>query len=250
MASGEITKADIFQTEDKGPLYRINVDHGGGWKTIYLHSGLDDFDLLRVGRRVMQGEMLAWTSNSGAKAVHQHVTQLQDGTAVRQVFAERAVATHQGDQSSWGLWDTPEKAEVIVSANCPGNRFMSWVQSGESYAMLYRPSDGRTQIKHLNPDGSTTNTWTGNLGRGWTHFESYTLGAHAHAIFYKAATGEVRFVRMNLQGDGITNRGSGSWFTGWSHITPFSRAGRTYLLVYSSLHGFANLERVKPARST
>lgn len=242
-AAGEITKADLFETPEKGDMYRINIDHGDGWKTIYLHSGIDDFDLLEVGRKVAQGEMIAWTSNSGATAIHQHITQTRDGDAVRSVFDGKSVETREADQSSWGHWGT-NQAERILSKNCAGVSFMRWREGGRTYAATYRPTDGRIIMLRLRDDGSSSQTWTGNWGTGWTHLEPFQLNDQPHAILYQAATGTVRFIRIKSGGEGATVRKEGKWFAGWTHIEPFRRGDNTYLLVYSSLHGFANLERV------
>ena len=59
----------------------VFLDHGGGWKTFYLH--LEFEPPLAVGQSVAQGEQIGRTCNSGADSMHLHYTQVEDGAAVR-----------------------------------------------------------------------------------------------------------------------------------------------------------------------
>jgi len=240
-AAGKVTFAGLVNDE-----YRIYLDHGDGWVTHYIHLETENPLPIKVGRQIAQGEQIGRTGKSGAQAIHQHYSQLQDGKAVRIAFAGSLIDTHAGNASSYGTWGK-SSAEKIISLNCAGNTFMGWTQSGDHYNLLYKPGTGQTKIVRTNPNGAgVTATWNGTWSTGWTNFVPYHLatGGHPHAIVYKSSTGQVSFLRLNLHGAGVTTLSSGTWYKGWTDFVPLTLAGDKYFIAYDSVHGYANIDRI------
>jgi hypothetical protein len=245
-AAGEI---DVVHTV--GGEHRVYVDHGGGWRTAYIH--LKELPPLTVGQRVAQGEVIGLVSNSGTGGTndeHLHYNQFRDGTTIRATFNGQLVDTHAGDSSTWGHWGSAS-AEAITSVNCVDNSFAAFYQNGIRYQILYKPSTGEAKVMEVESDGSAvTNVWTGNWGQRWTHIIPFDLsGGQQHIFRYKASTGEFRFDSVNNGALGFTSQSSGTWWAGWTNITPFRFGGKPYLLVYDQVHGYANIEKINATGS-
>ena len=133
--------------------HRVFIDHGGGWTTAYIH--LESLPPLTVGQQVAQGEMVGRISNSGAEAMHLHYQQMADGYPVRIRFNGELIDTHAGNLDSYNTWGTDD-AERLTSLNCPGNSFVPFVQNGNRYQLVYKPSSGLTKIVRLDSDGAGT----------------------------------------------------------------------------------------------
>lgn len=240
-AAGKVTFVGLVNDE-----YRIYLDHGDGWVTHYIHLETENPLPITVGREIAQGEQIGRTGKSGADAIHQHYTQLQDNQAVRIAFAGALIKTHADNESSYGTWGK-STAEKIISLNCAGNTFMGWAQGGNYYNLLYKPGYGDVKIVRMNPGGAgVTSTWDGTWSTGWTNFMPYHLasGGHPHAIAYKSSTGQVSFMRMGLNGAGITTLSSGTWYKGWTNFVPLTLDGDKYFIAYDSVHGYANIDRI------
>ena len=67
---------------DNGETH-MYVDHGGGWKTYYVHTKMGP---LEVGDEVAQGQQIGQVDKLGSPTLHLHYTQLRDGEAVRVAF--------------------------------------------------------------------------------------------------------------------------------------------------------------------
>ena len=222
---------------------RVFIDHGNGWRTDYVH--LESVPPLTVGQHVAQGEMVGRISNSGAESMHLHYNQMKDGSPFRVSFNGQQIATHAGDQSTWGHYGHDD-AESLTSMNCPQNSFVAFNQNGFRYQLLYKPGNGDVKIVRLDSDArGVTTVYSGSFGRRWTHLVPFTLsGGQQHLFRYQTSTGQMRFDRINPQAEGTTTIGSGTWSKGWTHVTPFVLGGKPYLLVYDSLHGYANIDRI------
>ena len=253
ISEGEPALASAAGTVDKietsGGEHRVFVDHGGGWRTAYVH--LESLPPLTVGQHVAQGEMVGRISNSGAEAMHLHYHHYRDDTLFRISFNGEPIDTHAGNKSSWGTWGK-ESAEELTSLNCPGNSFVPYTINGARYMLIYKPGSiegpgGPAKIVRLGADGKgVTTTFSGFLGQRNTHLVPFNPGSQPHFFDYKASTGDVRFFRFNLKGDGMTLLSSGKWWKGWTHFTPLRIGGKPYFLAYDSLHGYANVDRIHP----
>ncbi len=247
LSDGEHALAAAAGTVDQvytssGGEHRVFIDHGGGWRTAYVH--LKELPPLTVGQQVAQGQVIGIVSNSGATSPHLHYNQMADGSPVRASFNGSLVDTHAGDTSTWGHYGSAA-AEAITSVNCAGNSFGTFNQSGLRYQILYKPSTGAVKFMRIEADGSgATAVWDGDWGQRWTHIVPFTSGGQQHIFRYKSGTGEVRFDRVNASAQGTTNLSSGTWWSGWTHVTPFALAGNTYFLVHDTLHGYTNIERI------
>jgi hypothetical protein len=237
-----------LETMDNGE-HRVWLDHGGGWKTTYVH--LESLPPLTVGQQVAQGEMVGRISNSGADTMHLHYNQFRDNALTRISFNGKLIDTHAGNEDSWGTWGS-DSAEELTSVNCPGNSFVPFTINAVRYMLIYKPGStegpgGPAKIVRLAPDGKgVTTTFSGFLGQRLTHLVPFTTGIHPHFFDYKASTGEVRFFRLALGGQGMTLLSSGKWWKGWTHFTPFSLGGKPYFLAYDSVNGYANIDRIHP----
>ena len=247
LSEGEYALAAAAGTVDLvhtvGGEHRLYIDHGGGWRTAYVH--LKELPPLTVGQKVAQGEVIGIVSNSGAEAMHLHYNQFRDGTTIRATFNDQLVDTHAGNPDSWGLWNSPN-AEAITSVNCMANAFASFNLNGLRYQILYKPATGETKFMQLASDGSSvTNEWTGNWGMRWTHIIPFDLaGGQQHIFRYKASTGEFRYERVNSQAQGTTLLSSGTWWAGWTNILPINMGGKPHFIVYDQVHGYVNVEKV------
>ncbi|WP_117214097.1 VCBS repeat domain-containing M23 family metallopeptidase [Allorhizocola rhizosphaerae] len=117
--------------------WTIILDHGGGWKTYYLH--LMDASFLPVGSEVKQGQHMGYVGNSGIPdrqyVPHLHYTVMEQDVAVRAVFSGVPAAPHAGDIGA---------TEQIVSRNCGS----SW--DGDAMAELVTVSPDGTVTVYLN----------------------------------------------------------------------------------------------------
>jgi hypothetical protein len=222
--------------------HRVFLDHGGGWRTDYIH--LESLPPLSVGQQIGQGQVVGRVGKSGATSFHLHYNQMEDGTPSRVSFNGSLIDTHAGNLDSYGTYGTDD-AEQLTSLNCAGNTFATFNQNGMRYLILYKPASGLTKFVRLEADGvGVTTVWSGDWGRKWTHIVPFYLGASQYFFRYKASTGEVRFDRVNLQADGTTTLSQGTWWAGWTHFMPFALGGKPYFVAYDSLHGYANVERI------
>lgn len=247
-AAGTVIAADSDLDEPVVKGNYVYLDHGGGWKTYYLH--LESVPPLTVGQQVAQGEQIGRTSNSGADSMHLHYTQVRDGDAVQIAFNGTLIDTHADNEDSHGTWGGDD-AEELTSLNCPGNSFMGFNQNGQRYQLLHKPGSGSTKIVRLDADGTgVTTTYEDTWSLGYTHLTPFYLaGGQQHAFVYKSSSGTVRFLRMNSQGSGKTGLATWSWYGGWTHFAPFSIGGHPYFIAYDSLNGYANIERINPEGS-
>ncbi|MEO0406974.1 MAG: M23 family metallopeptidase [Cyanobacteria bacterium P01_A01_bin.135] len=247
-AAGTVIKS---QNTGQSGGWGIAIDHGGGWITANSYHMQEDIPWpIAVGQKVAQGEQLGRTGKTGATTVlHQHYTQLDHydpdkgiKNAVRVKFNGSSIRTHADNPDEW------RDGERIMSQNCAGNSFMGWHRGGRRYHLVYKPSNGATKILRMNSDGSVTTTYDKTWSKGWTHFAPFKgASGQPHAIAYKQATGEVKFLRLGLGGDSVTTLSSGKWAPGWTHFIPFSKNGERYFLAYDSVHGYANIDRIVPS---
>lgn len=256
----------IDRTLPNGLRY-IMIDHGGGWRTHYLHIAQEEGQpRLREGRKVATGEVIGRTSDSGSDTLHIHFAQVRDteldpagldaagfwdkiydGDAVRSVFAGTAVATHQGNQNSWGRWSR-DNAEEITSQNCPGNQFVSWMENGSRYIFRYRPGDGLIRVNRFEqPTASATSqTAQQDWDRGWTNFIDFLPDGsdRRHIMGYNFATGAVSFWEVAVGGGNLTKRRDISIYAGWTHMEKIRIDDRDYLVSYDSRYGHFNVDRI------
>src|SRR5262245_11338046 len=220
--------------------HRVRIDHGGGWKTDYIHLQYLPTDLT-VGRKVAQGEMIGRVGHSGADSPHLHYNQLKDGLPDRVAFNGQLIDTWEDNLDSYNTYGTDD-AESLTSMNCPGNSFAPFNMNGDRYQFLYKPSTGQVKIVRLDDDGTgVSTTYSDYWDQRYTSVVPFTLGGgQQHLFSYQSSTGEFRFDRFDSAGEGTTLLEQGTWWAGWTHVTPFTLGGKPYLLVYDSLHGYAN----------
>ncbi|MDJ0642676.1 MAG: M23 family metallopeptidase [Erythrobacter sp.] len=256
----------VDQTLPNGLRY-VMLDHGGDWRTHYLHIEDEEGQpRLSKGRKVAIGEVIGRTSDSGSSTLHTHYTQventaldqagldaagfwakLNDGDAVRARFDGSAVATHQADTDSWGHW-SDDSAEKLVSRNCPGNRFLSWKENGKRFILRYRPANGRVRINRFDqPVGQqTTQTAESDWGHGWNNFIEFlpTGSNHRHILAYNFATGAVGFWEIVPGAATINKINEVQIYAGWTHMEKIQIAGRDHLISYDSRYGHFNVDRI------
>ena len=82
LASADGTVIDAYTTGSGE--HRVQLDHGGGWTTHYVH--LESVPPLADGQLVAQGEQIGRISNSGAESMHLHYQQERDGAPAEVKF--------------------------------------------------------------------------------------------------------------------------------------------------------------------
>jgi len=220
---------------------RVFIDHGGGWETYYIH--LQSVPPLTVGQKVAQGEQVGRIGRSGADEYHLHYTQLKDGKAVRVAFDGKEIATHAGDESSWGKWPS-RTGEQLTSRNCPAEGLAPFSVDGKVHVLSYKSQTGVAGVVRLRADGkgAEANTWSAPVGRRWTSITPFSLGGKAHQLRYASSTGAVSWDRLGAGGP--TSLLTGTWGKNWTHIKPLAFGPQTYLLAYDQLSGHAAIDRV------
>ena len=270
-AAGTISLDYTWPDGDKEGERWVFVDHDNGWRTHYVHladePGQPRFAL---GRRISRGEILGFTSNSGASTVHLHYAQmdntnrdaawldgraranrenwgrvLRDGDKQWVAFNGRQIETRLSNLDSHNFGD-PE-SEKILSANCRGGRFASWEKDGETYILRYSPGGRNVRINRIHPTGdSNPQTFDG----GWSErhstvvpFES-RLNRQPYVFVYSFASGQARFMRIGTDFDSITFLKLVPKYAGWTEIVPMRIANRPFSIFYDSRYGWFNVDEI------
>lgn len=117
--------------------WTVILDHGGGWKTYYLH--LREQSNVAQGQEVKQGQHIGHVGNSGSEAStdastdamsdgreyipHLHYTVMADDVAQRAVFSGQPAKPHDGDiaakeriasRNCGSSWDGDARAELVI----------------------------------------------------------------------------------------------------------------------------------------
>jgi hypothetical protein len=114
-ASAAGTVVEAFGTSDKSPPYGsvVTIDHGGGWKTQYVH--LNDVLSVQKGDDVVRGQKIGKVGQISGLAPHLHYVQLKEGNAVRINFNGIPINVHAGAKKPDGTYPKQD----LVSANTP-----------------------------------------------------------------------------------------------------------------------------------
>lgn len=131
--------------------WTIILDHGGGWKTYFLH--LREKSFVPQGDQVMQGQHIGYVGNSGsdgghAYVPHLHYTVMLDEEAVQAVFSAEPTypPASMASRNCGSSLDGDAKADVVVLYEPEIN------PSRVRFADL--DGDGRKEMVVLDWDGS------------------------------------------------------------------------------------------------
>ena len=256
LASAAGTVENKMYTANFG--HRVDIDHGNGWKT---HLHLEQESPVENGDRVAQGERIGRVGNTGTDDMHLHYTQMRDGQAVRVAFNGTQIATHAGNEASFGpsgwagLWGSGN-AEALTSLNCPMNSFVHFkqaknpflrsTQGTHDYQLVYKPGTGAAKILRQRSDGKgiAKTTYNSTWSKGWTHFTPFYVDDGPHYFAYKSSTGEVDFDRVKPLGAGVKTIGEGTSDKGWTHFVPLVVGETTHFVAYDSTDGVATFARI------
>lgn len=231
--------------------HRVLLDHGGGWKTHYVH--LEQVPPLSIGQKVSEGEQIGRISNSGEGdvAMHLHYNQEKHPAANPNRPAEPVefngspIDTNAANTDDWGDWPGGEE---LTSLNCPGNSFLQFKQDGKLHQLEYKSGTGQVSIDRFKSDAKgLTHRWSGEWSQGWTHLVPFTKDGEPRFFAYKSSSGKVSFNKINANGQGNSSVSQGTWGKGWTHFMPFEKGGNSYYVAYNSLYGHANLDRINSA---
>jgi murein DD-endopeptidase MepM/ murein hydrolase activator NlpD len=114
-ASADGIVTDAFNTSNLTTPYGsvVTIDHGGGWKTQYVH--LDDALTVTTDDTVVQGQRIGKVGQIAGLTPHLHYVQIKDGNAVRITFNGVAIKVYAGSKQPDGTYPT----ENLVSVNAP-----------------------------------------------------------------------------------------------------------------------------------
>ncbi|MEL7132084.1 MAG: M23 family metallopeptidase [Pseudomonadota bacterium] len=247
-AAGEVVRDDIVADDVNGQVRIIRIAHANDWDTTYFHVMIEP-PFLTPGRKIAMGEVIGRAGRSGTGFANDHIHYNQrnpSNQAVRVQFDGVNAATHDGDQSTWGLF-LSDQAERMGSANCTGHSFIRWRDGGDNYILRYSPNTRRTRITRMDADGTGgTNTWTGeNWGRSWTHHAHWTSGSDHFLLQYSAPRGRAQFFRIEPNGTGLALiEDTNTWVQRWTTIKRVNHAGNNYLFVYNSITGYHQILRI------
>lgn len=110
-------------------------------------------------------------------------------------------------------------------------------------------------------DGAAIDTYAGNVASWDTYgtddaealtslncpggaFAAFNQNGMSHQILYKPGNGDVKIVRLDDDGTGVTTVFSGNWGRRWTHIVTFYLAGQPHLFRYKSSTGQVRFDRV------
>lgn len=79
-------------------------------------------------------------------------------------------------------------------------------------------------------------------------FLSWTDDGDRYQLIYKPSNGEVKIVRLDDDGTGVTTTWTGQWTLGWTHLVSFtaSLTGQPHALLYKSSTGQASFAQLLP----
>lgn len=127
VASAAGTVADVGPVKSpEGDYYGdyVNIDHGDGWETRYLH--IVKSAAIVKGSTVVRGQRLGTVGQYHDMGVHLHYTQLKSGAAVRIAFNGTPINVWQGAKKSDGTYPTQE----LLSNNIPTGITVGFVSGG------------------------------------------------------------------------------------------------------------------------
>lgn len=148
--------------------WTIILDHGGGWKTYYLH--LREASFIPAGQEVKQGQHIGYVGNSGTDdgpyVAHLHYTVMAHDIPKRAIFSGVPAKPHVSDINA---------RDKIASRNCGS----SW------------DGDARADLVLIDPDGTV---------KVYLNQGSFAFAAEGEVI----ATGRDTIHFADLDGDGRT----------------------------------------------
>ena len=132
--------------------WSIILDHGGGWKTHYLH--LREQSFLPQGQEVKQGQHMGFVGNTGSNngkpyVPHLHYTVMAGDAAQRAVFSGQPAAPHEGDltakekltsRNCGSSWDGDARAELVVVD--PDGTVKAYLNHGRNGLATFAASPG------------------------------------------------------------------------------------------------------------
>lgn len=127
------------------------INHGGTWKTKYVHLDKSSAKVLKVGDKVAQGDLVGYVGETGAPgAPHLHYEQWGNG-AIQHIWFDGARITY----GALGVYNGP----LYVSKNCGAP-----VRSAQNIVVGDFDGDGKADLAYGN--GSSI-MWSKGGKKGW-----------------------------------------------------------------------------------
>jgi murein DD-endopeptidase MepM/ murein hydrolase activator NlpD len=164
---GDRTPSNPQGPQGTGGGYYVKLDHGGGWRTLYLH--MLEFPMVQVGQSVAQGRQLGKVGSTGnSSGPHLHYEQQADGAKIESWFnGVPSEITH--DNASYAVQRT--------SLNC----------SDVSHR-LRRPDGSWTVFGSLGLSAVSTVVSAAGDSSGTTHVAVVRAGQVHHRVRYSDGT--------------------------------------------------------------
>ena len=130
---------------------QVVINHGGTWKTKYVHLDKSSAKVLKVGDKVAQGDLVGYVGETGAPgAPHLHYEQWGNG-AIQHIWFDGARITY----GALGVYNGP----LYVSKNCGAP-----VRSAQNIVVGDFDGDGKADLAYGN--GSSI-MWSKSGSKGW-----------------------------------------------------------------------------------
>jgi hypothetical protein len=135
------------------------------------------------------------------------------------------------------------------------SHIVPFFQNGQAYMFTYRSNDVRVVIVRINDGGIGASGAAHPSGwdAKWTHIVSFSLAGKVYLLAYRGDTGLVAIERINddiVTGTTNVYKRAAAWSIGWTHVVPFSLAGKVYLLAYREDTGVVAIDRINDDIST
>jgi murein DD-endopeptidase MepM/ murein hydrolase activator NlpD len=162
-ASAAGTVVEAHDTHTESPPYGsvVTIDHGGGWKTQYVH--LDDSLSVKKNQTVVRGQKVGKVGTISGLEPHLHYVQIKDGNAVRIEFNGVAIAVHAGATKPDGTYPK----QFLTSANCPTGITKKTIGNGGSATCNEGAgvrATAKCLITHIGKNVSKKGPWVGAKG--------------------------------------------------------------------------------------
>jgi hypothetical protein len=240
------------------PLFQMPVPCGQTWDASTYDGHWPDEDSLDLAQRdddgvnVSEGEPVlasaaGTVSHMATYGEGEHHLYLDHGNGWRTYYV------HNEELPPLAIGQRVAQGEQIGRTSNSGadSVHIHYSQVADGVGMRNR-FDG-TAVGTYAADPGTWGTWgdddaeeitsvncAGNTFMGWNQ------GGDRYYLIYKPGTGEVKIVRVDDDGTGVTTTWSGTWSLGWTHMVPFYQpaSGHPHALLYKSSTGRATFVRL------
>jgi hypothetical protein len=121
---------------------------------------------------------------------------------------------------------------------------MPLVLDNAPHALLYNSANGAVKIIHLLGTQGWAKVWASTWTTGWTALAPFDRGSQQRLVAYKAASGQMKALRVFTEGSGAAIMTVGNWSSGYSSVVPVRLVGTWYDIAYDKDTGDARIVQI------